>query len=72
MSASNDRILNVMKFKLLFKTISYGITHLCVAVAVAYAITRDLRIALGIGIIVPILQTAVFAIHDYLWENKLN
>lgn len=61
-----------MRFKLLFKTISYGIIHLCVAVAVAYWITRDIRMALGIGIIEPIIQTGVFAIHDYLWENKLD
>jgi uncharacterized membrane protein len=46
-----------MRFKLLFKTISYGIIHLCVAVAVAYGITRDIRMALGIGIIEPIIQT---------------
>ena len=59
-----------MRFKLLFKTISYGIIHLCVDVAVAYGITRDIRMALGIGIIEPIIQTGVFAIHDYLWENK--
>jgi len=61
-----------MRFKLLFKTISYGTIHLCVAVAVAYGITRDIKMALGIGIIEPIIQTGVFAIHDYLWENKLD
>ena len=61
-----------MRFKLLFKTISYGIIHWCVAVAVGYGITRDIRMALGIGIIEPIIQTGVFAIHDYLWENKLD
>ena len=61
-----------MRFKLLFKTTSYGIIHLCVAVSVAYGITRDIRMALGIGIIEPIIQTGVFAIHDYLWENKMD
>jgi uncharacterized membrane protein len=61
-----------MKFKLLFKTMTYGIIHLCVAIAVAYAITRDLKMSLGIGIIEPIIQTAVFSIHDYLWERKNN
>ncbi len=62
-----------MKFKLLFKTISYGIMHFCVAVAVAYGITRDLKMALEIGIIEPIIQTALFSAHDYLWErNKVD
>ena len=62
-----------MRYKLLLKTISYGITHLCVATTVAYIITGDLTMSLGIGIIEPIIQTGVFAIHDYLWErNKRN
>ena len=59
-----------MQFKLLLKTISYGITHLCVATAVAYVITGDIRMSLGIGLIEPIIQTGIFAIHDYLWEQK--
>ena len=59
-----------MRFKLLLKTISYGIIHLCVATTVAYIITGDLTMALEIGIIEPILQTCVFAIHDYLWERN--
>jgi len=59
-----------MRFKLLLKTISYGITHFCVATAVAYVITGDIIMSLGIGLIEPIIQTGVFAIHDYLWEQK--
>lgn len=59
-----------MRLKLLLKTISYGITHVCVATIVAYLITGSLSMALGIGIIEPIVQTCVFAIHDYLWERN--
>ena len=59
-----------MKFKLLFKTISYGSIHVCVAVAVSYGITRNLKMALEIGIIEPIVQAGVFAIHDYFWEHN--
>ena len=59
-----------MKFKLLFKTISYGSIHVCVAVAVSYGITRNLKMALEIGIIEPIIQAGVFAIYDYFWEHK--
>jgi uncharacterized membrane protein len=59
-----------MIVRLLLKTISYGITHVCVAVAVSYAITRNLKMSLGIGLIEPIIQAGVFALHDYLWEHN--
>jgi uncharacterized membrane protein len=56
--------------RLFLKTISYGAVHLIVATSVAYALTENLAIALGIGIIEPVIQTGVFALHDYLWESK--
>ena len=56
--------------RLFVKTLSYGLTHIVVATAVAYALTGDLMIALGIGLIEPIVQTFVFAIHDHIWEGK--
>jgi len=56
--------------RLVYKTISYGAIHLCVATAVAYALTGNLAIALSIGIIEPIVQTGVFALHDWVWEKK--
>lgn len=56
--------------RLLYKTISYGIVHVIVATMVAYAITGDWAMALGIGIVEPIVQTGVFALHDYFWEAK--
>lgn len=56
--------------RLVLKTTSYGITHIIVATAVAYAITGNLAMALGIGLIEPIVQTGVFALHDYLWERN--
>jgi uncharacterized membrane protein len=53
--------------RLALKTVTYGVMHLVVAIAVAYALTRDWRIALAIGIIEPIVQTAAYAIHERLW-----
>lgn len=61
-----------MKFKLLFKTASYGIMHLLIATAVSYIITKNIIMSLSIGLIEPIVQTCMFAIHDYLWERKKN
>lgn len=58
--------------RLVLKTTSYGITHVVVATAVAYAITGNIAMALGIGLIEPIVQTGVFALHDYLWERNKN
>ena len=55
--------------RLLLKTLSYGVVHLTVATSVAYAITGDLLMAIGIGLIEPAIQTVVFAMHDHLWER---
>ena len=56
--------------RLIMKTTSYGILHIFVATTVAYAITGSLTMALGIGLIEPIVQTGVFALHDYIWERN--
>jgi len=51
------------------KTVTYGLMHFTVAVAVAFALTRDWRVALAIGIIEPLVQTVFFTIHDRVWTN---
>ena len=51
------------------KTVSYGVMHFAVAVAVAYALTQDLRTALAIGILEPLVQTVFFAVHDRVWSR---
>lgn len=57
---------------LMMKTISYGVIHIIVATIVAYSITGNLAMALGIGLIEPVVQTGIFAIHDYFWEREPN
>ncbi len=57
--------------RLFYKTLSYGVVHFTVATAVAYLITGNWAMALGIGIIEPLVQTCVIAVHDYFWERKL-
>ena len=42
--------------KLALKIASYGVMHLIVAILVAFAITRDWRIALAVGLVEPIFQ----------------
>jgi uncharacterized membrane protein len=51
------------------KTVTYGLMHVTVAVSVAYALTRDWRIALAIGTIEPLVQTVFFTVHDRVWTR---
>jgi uncharacterized membrane protein len=55
--------------KLFLKTLSYGMTHIVVATTIAYILTGNLAAAVGIGLIEPVVQTGVFALHDWLWER---
>ena len=51
------------------KSVSYGVMHFVVAVSVAFALTRDWRIALAIGTIEPLVQTVFFTLHDQIWRR---
>ena len=51
------------------KTASYGAMHLIVAFVVAYALTRDWRAALAIGLVEPFFQTFAFALHERVWAR---
>jgi len=51
------------------KTASYSSMHLVVAVTVAYLLSGDWRIALGIGIVEPLVQTVAYTIHERVWSN---
>lgn len=55
--------------KLALKIASYGVMHLVVAILVAFAITRDWRIALAVGLVEPIFQTLAYSIHDRVWHR---
>jgi uncharacterized membrane protein len=56
--------------KIAAKTLTYGLMHFAVAVAVAYAITQDWRTALAIGVVEPLVQMVFFAIHDRIWTVR--
>ena len=55
--------------RLALKTGTYSLMHLVVAIAVTYAITRDWRAALAVGLIEPAVQTVAFLIHDRVWSK---
>ncbi len=52
------------------KTTSYATMHLLVAIAVAYALSGDWAIALGIGIIEPAVQTVAYTLHERVWARR--
>ena len=53
------------------KTASWSLVHMVVAISVAYALTRDWRAALAVGLIEPIFQTIAFAVHERAWAGQL-
>ena len=52
------------------KTGTYGVMHMVVAIAVAYAISGDWRVALAIGFVEPIVQTVAYCFHELAWRRK--
>jgi uncharacterized membrane protein len=55
--------------RLAVKTLSWALVHMIVAIGVAYALTRDWRAALAVGLIEPIFQTVAFVVHERLWTK---
>ena len=55
--------------RIVLKSTTYCLMHLTVAMAVAYALTRDWRVALAVGLVEPVVQTVFFTIHDRLWAR---
>lgn len=63
------RLLISTARRLALKIASYGVMHLVVAVLVAFAITRDWRLALAVGVVEPFFQTIAYSIHDRVWHR---
>ena len=43
--------------------------HLTVAISVACVLTRDWRIAPGVGVIEPKVQTVAYMLHEKAWSR---
>lgn len=54
----------------MLKTATYAVMHLTVAIIVAYALTRNWRVALAVGVVEPVVQTFAFALHERLWSQQ--
>lgn len=51
------------------KTGTYSLTHFVVAIAVTFALTRDWRAALAVGLVEPVFQTVAYAVHERVWRR---
>ena len=51
------------------KPVTYSLMRLCVAISVAFALTGDWRIALGVGLIEPIIQPGARMLHEKAWSR---
>ena len=47
-----------------FKTMTYSLMHLSVAMTVALILTGSWHAALAIGLIEPLVQTAAYTLHE--------
>ena len=56
--------------RLAAKTASWSLVHMTVAIAVAYALTRNWQAALAVGLIEPVFQTIAFAVHERAWASR--
>ncbi|MFN0022658.1 MAG: DUF2061 domain-containing protein [Parvularculaceae bacterium] len=52
------------------KTLTYGFMHLVIAVAVAYAVTRNWQAALAVGLLEPLVQTVAYNFHERAWARR--
>ena len=50
------------------KTATYSVMHMVVAMGVAFALTGSWVVALGIGLIEPIVQTVAYHLHEKAWS----
>ena len=59
----------IFSHQTLAKTATYCVMHFTVAIAVAYLLTNNWAIALSIGVIEPLVQTAFFSMHERGWNK---
>lgn len=50
------------------KTASYYVLHMLVASMVAYAVTRDIVMAVTLSLLEPTVQAVAFFFHEKAWQ----
>lgn len=52
-----------------WKPLTYAAMHLIVAMAVAFALTGSWAVALGVGMVEPLIQTVAYSAHENAWRR---
>lgn len=52
------------------KTLSYYVMHIVVAMLVAYAVTRNIWMAMTLSFLEPTVQAFAFFFHEKVWNKK--
>ncbi|MFN3376319.1 MAG: DUF2061 domain-containing protein [Burkholderiaceae bacterium] len=55
--------------RMLMKTGSYYLVHICVAAMVAYAVTGNLWASLTLSLLEPTVQAVAFFFHEKAWSR---
>lgn len=55
----------------LMKTATYYVMHITVAIAVAYAVTRNLWVALTLSLLEPTVQAVAYFFHERAWARAM-
>ncbi|MFA4993795.1 MAG: DUF2061 domain-containing protein [Bdellovibrionales bacterium] len=58
--------------KTFLKSLSYGVMHMTIAIAVAYLLSGSWRVALAIGMVEPCVQVVAFFFHERAWHRIEN
>ena len=54
----------------ILKTGTYYFMHMLVVMGITYAVTRDWQVATTISLLEPVVQTAFFSLHDWVWRRR--
>lgn len=52
-----------------FMPLTYGLMHFVVAIGAAFALTGSWAVALGIGMVEPLIQTIAYTLHEKAWAK---
>lgn len=59
----------VREHKGVAKAASYSVMHCAVAVSVAFLLSGSWAVALGIGLVEPLVQTVAYTLHEKGWSR---
>lgn len=51
------------------KTATYGLMHIVIAFCVAWVVSGDIRVAIGISLVEPFIQIFGFFLHEKAWDR---